>query len=154
MREGMRPPFTGSKRLSAVTAFFLALSPRLAHAQQKTGEYEVDSIQVLNNSAATRFRADYWITEVLGVVGGDGIPETIYLGDVITVEGRTLTVNYIFVTECLVELKWAAKVLCEKGQVQCLLVERLEDVPSDRGTHRLWITVDQCRPLAVLSDDL
>jgi hypothetical protein len=148
----MRTPFPGRRLFIAIAAYFLVFSPAPAHVQQKTREYKADSIQVIDNSATMRFHTDYWITEVLGAVGEDGIPKTIELGDVITVEDRMLIVNHIFVTECLVDLKWGGEVLCEKGQVQCLLVERLEDVPSDRDTHRLWITVDQCRQF--LSDGL
>ena len=150
----MKTPFPGSRLFIALTAFFALTSFAGAHAQQKTKEYKAGSIQVLKNSATMRFHTDYWITQVLGVVGEEGIPNTIELGDVITVEDGTLIVKHIFVTECLVDLKWGGEVLCEKGQVQCLLVERIEDVPSDRGTHRLWITVGQCHPLAVLPDGL
>ena len=131
----------------AIAACFLLLAPAPATAQQKTREYKANSIQVLKNSATMRYQKDYFVTKVMGVVGKEGIPQIISLGDVIAVKDRTLTVNHIFVTECFVMMEWGGEVLCEKGQVQCLVVERPEDVPSDRDTHRLWITVDHCRPL-------
>jgi len=111
----MRTRFPGSRIFVAIAALLLLVSLTPAHAQQKTKEYRTDSIQVLKNSATMRFHADYWVTQVLGVVGDEGIPRTIELGDVITVEDRALIVNHIFVTECLVDLIWAGEVLCEKG---------------------------------------
>ena len=137
----MKTSCPGSSIFIAVPVLFLLVSPGPVDAQQKTKEYKADFVQVLRDSATMHFLADYWITEVLGVVGEEAIPETIKLGDAITIEDSILIVKHIFVTECLVDLKWDSEVLCEEGQVQCLLVERLEDVPSDKGTHRLWITV-------------
>ena len=134
------------KQLAAIAVAFLLMALAPANAQQKTREYMANSIEVLKNSATMRYHKDYLITETTGVVGKNGIPSMIKLGDVITVKDRTLNVNYIYVTECLVNMEWGGEVFCEKGQIRCLVVERPEDVPSDSGTHRLWITVDHCHP--------
>lgn len=122
------------------------LSFGIVNAQEKTREYRADSIEVLSNSGTMRYRSDYVVTQVTGVVGKAGIPDVIKQGDTITVQDRTLRASFIFVTECLVEMKWGGQVLCAKGQIQCLVVERLEDIPSDTNDYRLWITVDHCRP--------
>ena len=94
-----------------------------------------------------RYQKDYYVTAVSGVVGNEGIPEVILLGDVIQVKDRTLTVNHIFATKCLETLEWGGEILCAKGATQCLIVERPEDVPTDEERDRLWITVDECEPL-------
>jgi len=129
----------GAELLTANAASFLLLPPTPANARgklQSTGP----SILVLKNSGTMRFQKDSLVTNVLGVVGEEGIPRRIGLGDIIKVEDWTFT-------KCLANLEWGGTVLCETGQVKCVVVERPEDVPSDRDTHRFWITVDHCRPL-------
>jgi hypothetical protein len=127
------------------------LLPAAADAKQRTKEYQATSISVLENSGTMRYHEDYLITKFTGVIGTIGIPQTIVLVDIIKGKDRTLVVNHIFVTQCLAILKYAGRVLCAQGQIKCLVVERSEDIPSDRDIHRLWITVEHCRPLNVLS---
>lgn len=125
----------------------IAIYPALVGAQEKTEQFNARTIKVLSTSATMRYHADYWVTVVSGVIGSEGIPETIRLGDKITVEDRTLTANYIFATRCLTRMEWAGEVLCEEGQISCVVVERPEDVPSEEERDRLWIHVKDCQPL-------
>ncbi len=146
----MKAPWSKSFIMLAIVALLPIWPGTLAG--QKTREYKAQSVRVLQHSATMRYRDDYWVTTITGVAGKDGIPQRISVGDTIHVGDRALTANYIFVTECLVTLEWAGNVLCDQGQVQCLVVERLEDVASDSNPYRLWITVDRCRPIDALSD--
>ncbi len=116
-------------------------------AAQKVSEFKASAIQVQGDSATMHYHKDYLITTVSGVVGKAGIPRTIRLGDVIRVEDRVLKVNHIFATKCLKTMKYRKETLCRKGQVQCVIVERPEDRPTDEERDRLWIHVKQCVPL-------
>ena len=113
--------------------------------------YKALSIKVKTNSATMRYHANYYVTMVSGVVGKEGIPKVISLGDKITVKDRSLTVNHIFVTEHLEDMKYAGEYLARKGQIKCVLVENERDLPhvDERvQRNRLWIHVKDCQPLA------
>lgn len=118
-----------------------------ASAGENTREYRARAIKVLNNSATMRYQNDYFVTSTTGVVGNQGIPGIIRLGDNIEVGDQSISVKHIFVTQCLVQMEYAGEVFCERGQVSCVVVERLEDVPSDNERDRLWITVEHCKPI-------
>jgi hypothetical protein len=116
-------------------------------AQQKTREFNPQAIRVMNNSATMHYHKDYLVTIVSGVVGSEGIPQVIRVGDVIKVKDRSLKVNHIYATQCLERMEWSGQVLCEQGQVSCVAVERPEDRPSDEERDRLWIHVKYCHPI-------
>jgi hypothetical protein len=134
--------------MRTVVAFAIAvICAAPATAQDKVEEFQAKAIEVVNDSAAMLYHADYWITVASGTVGKAGIPQVIRLGDTISVEDRKLQVNHIFAKRCLVRMEWDGQVLCEEGQVSCVAVERPEDVPSDEERDRLWIYVKECKPL-------
>jgi len=134
-------------RIIVLVAAVVLLAPNSAIAQSKTVEFQARAIEVLNDSAEMWYHADYWITTVMGNAGKQGIPKVIHLGDVVTVQDRTLVANHIFVTQCLERMERGGEVLCEKGQTYCTVVERPEDVPSDEERDRQWIYVKDCHPL-------
>ena len=114
---------------------------------QKVSESKASEIRVLNGSATMHYQKDYLITMVQGIVGSEGIPEHIAMGDEIQVKDRTLKANHIYVTKCLKEMKWAGEVLCRAGQVTCVVVESPEDRPSQGDRSRLWVYVKECAPI-------
>lgn len=142
--------------VTAVT--LIALVPvRLAkneteQAQQtrKAREYEAQSIRVKDQSATLyQYNADS-IRPSVGPVGAVGIPESIQIGDAITVNGHTLRAQHILVKEILSDIKYDGHVLGKAGETQCIIVESLKNLPdADQGdTHdRLWIVVEKCAPI-------
>jgi hypothetical protein len=81
-------------RIIVLVASTVLLTPYSGTAQSKTVEFQARAIEVLNDSAAMLYQADYWVTTVTGTVGKEGIPEVIHLGDVVTIEDRTLVASY------------------------------------------------------------
>jgi hypothetical protein len=122
----------------------IVLNAEEGNAQGKTQEYQASEIRIISSSARMFQVKNYLITSVMSELGGEGLPEVVRLGDRLTVNDRSLAVNHIKVTRCLERMEWEGQVLCERGGTRCLLVEREEDVPSDRGTHRLWVVVEKC----------
>jgi hypothetical protein len=118
-----------------------------ASADDSTREFTATAVQVLDGSASLHYHTGYLITSVTGDLGGAGIPETIRLGDTISVQDRKLTVHYIYGTECLKRMEWGGEVFCDVGQTYCVAVERPEDVPSDEERDRQWIYVKKCKPI-------
>jgi len=116
---------------------------------KKTREHKVSSIKVMNASATMYADRNYLVTSARGPVGSEGISQVIKLGDKITVKDRSITVNHIFVTEILEDMAWDGKTLGRRGDVHCLLVEKLEDNPSvdeNANRNRLWINITDCKP--------
>ncbi len=141
-------------RLSIVTVLslgaglILAATYGIAFSSEQVRKSRAEAIEVLNQSATMYESRDYFITQVTGPVGKEGIPHVIRLGDAVTVKGKTINVNHIVVTQYLAELKWGNEVLARPGDVKCLLVESEKDIPSgDEYQNRLWINVDKCRPI-------
>jgi hypothetical protein len=62
-----------------------------ASADDSTREFTATAVQVLDGSASLHYHTGYLITSVTGDLGGAGIPETIRLGDTISVQDRKLT---------------------------------------------------------------
>lgn len=141
-------PWAVSKALGTACAKYRERKSGAVREGEKTREYKAASVRVLNRSATMHYQKGYMMTVVSGIVGSEGIPEVISLGDVIKVKGETLKVNHIFVTEYFVDMKWGKEVLARKGDIDCVIVEREEDVPSDdEDRDRLWIHVKQCKPV-------
>jgi len=61
------------------------------------------------------------------------------------VDDKAILANYIFVTKYLVDMVWNKTVLGKKGESSCLVVEHLEDIPTDEERDRLWINVASCK---------
>jgi len=116
-------------------------------AQHDITEFEARSIRVLGNSAVMHSQQDYWVTSATGPIGSKGIPETIRLGDAITVNDRTVMAKHIYASRCNRRIEGAGKVLCEDGHTSCVVVEKPEDRPSDQVRNRLWIHVKNCAPV-------
>lgn len=137
---------------TGVPVFVIFMAVTIGAAAEKTREYEATAVRVRNNSATMNAHKNYYVTIVSGPVGKEGIPEVINLGDKITVKDRSLTVKHIFVTEILEDMKWAGKSLGRKGDIQCTIVERLQDLPhvdENQWRDRLWIHVTECEPIRV-----
>ena len=121
---------------------------------KRSHEYKVSSARVMNGSATMYADTNYFVTFGRGAVGTDGIPELIKLGDRISVKDRSLTVNHILVTEILEDMSYGGKVFARKGEVRCLLMERLEDSPNfdeNSNRSRLWINITDCKPLSAVA---
>lgn len=125
-------------------------------ADERVREYKAGAVRVVNGSAMMRERRDYLVTEVSGPVGNEGLPDVLRLGDVVTVKGKALKVNHIFVSEYLAEMKWGKEVLAKAGDVKCIVVESEDSLPyrdEQARRNRLWITIEQCRPISTRADD-
>lgn len=118
-------------------------------------EYKVAAARVRNGSATMLEHKDYWITSTSGPVGKDGIPDVMKLGDLVSVRGRTIKVQHIFVSEYNEDMKWGKEVLARKGDVKCVVVETEQDLPGDKVRNRRWIYITECEPLteAVVASD-
>ena len=68
---------------------------------QSTREGTAEEIIVRNNSGTMHQHKNYFITVISEVVGKEGIPNRIKIGDRVTVEDITITVNHIKVTHVL-----------------------------------------------------
>lgn len=139
-----------------VLAFYLTrMNSREAQQENKrTQDYGVSSVRVMNGSATMYADTKYYVTFRRGQVGKDGIPELVKLGDVVRVKDRSLTVNHILVTEILEDMSYGGKIFARKGEIRCLLLQRLEDRPGDddnSSRSRLWINITDCKPLSPLT---
>jgi hypothetical protein len=94
----------------------------------RTRKYQADSIRVKGKSATMYQHKNYFVTMTSGPVGSEGIPEIIQVGDVVTVKDSSIQVQYIFVTEFLVDMKYGSKILGKKGDVHCTIVQSREIV--------------------------
>ena len=142
----------------AVVAIMLMLAT-VGNSQSKndasdgrTRKYEATSIRVKGRSALMYQDKNYFITQTRGPVGSEGIPETIKVGDVVTVKDNTIQVQHIFVTEFYEDMKYGNEILAEKGDVHCIVVQSLDNLPyvdEHEFRDRLWINVEKCEPLKV-----
>jgi len=117
----------------------------------KAREYEAQSIRVKDQSATLYQYNDDFTSPSSGPVGTAGIPESIQIGDAITVNGHTLRAQHILVKEILSDIDYDGHPLGKAGETQCVIVESLKNLPdaaqSDRR-DRLWIVVEKCVPIA------
>jgi len=115
---------------------------------QSTREGTAEEIIVRNNSGTMYQHKNYFITVISSVVGKKGIPNRVKIGDRVTVEDITITVNYIRVTRHLEDISYNDQILARKGEVTCALAESPEDFPDrEDGKSRVWVHVKQCQPL-------
>lgn len=117
----------------------------------KAREYEVQSIRVKDQSATLYQYNAHFGTPSVGPVGTVGIPESIQIGDAITVNGHTLRARHILVKEILSDINYDGHVLGKAGETQCIIVESLKNLPdADQSDQhdRLWIVVEKCVPIA------
>lgn len=137
--------------------YVVRMSSKEQHQEsKKTREYKVSSVRVMNGSATMYADTNYYVTFRRGPVGTEGIPAVVKLGDVIRVKDRSLTVNHILVTEILEDMSYGGKIFARKGDIRCLLIERLEDRPGDddnSNCNRLWINITDCKPESPLQSD-
>ena len=110
--------------------------------------FEITEARVVGDSAEYRYVDEKLITKISGSEGSVGIPEVLRLGDRITVNARSLTINYLSATECLKQMKYGGEVFCDKGQVTCVAYESPGDNPSDESYSgsKEWIYVKHCAP--------
>jgi hypothetical protein len=139
-------PTTSAPLVLLFLAGVLIVAPRVMASDEQVRKSKAHAARVLNQSATMYESRDYWVTRVTGPVGKAGIPDVIRLGNVVTVNGKSIKVNYIFVTQYLVEMKWGRETLARPGDVKCVIVESEKDVPDDQEIDRRWISVDQCQP--------
>jgi hypothetical protein len=140
-------PTTPAPLVLLFFAGVLIVAPRVMASDEQVRKSKAHAAKVLNQSATMYESRDYWVTQVTGPVGKAGIPEVIRLGDIVTVNGKSIKVNYIFVTHYLVEMKWGNEILARPGDVKCMIVQSEKDVPDDEEINRRWISVDQCQPI-------
>lgn len=146
--------------LASVTAVALiillpvGLAKNETQQARKTGkarEYEARSIRVKDQSATLYQYKAHLTTPSVGPVGTVGIPESIQIGDAITVDGHTLRAQHILVKEILSDINYDGHVLGKAGETQCIIVESLKNRPGvDQSdtSDRLWIVVEKCVPIA------
>ena len=145
--------------VSVTAGILIILVPaRLAknEAQQarqagKAREYEAQSIRVKDQSATLYQYNSHSTSPSVGPVGTVGIPESIRIGDAITVNGHTLRAQHILVKEILSDINYGGHVLGKAGEAQCVIVESRENLPeADQSDtrDRLWIVVEKCIPIA------
>ena len=124
----------------------------LVNTETYAGEYsketKSDEVLILNNSAKMfkeRWRRGTWIT---GTMGTKGISKKVKIGDIISVEDVSITVRHIIVNHFIKDMPdWEGTKLPKKGDITCLLVETLDDVPSDNNANRTWIYSTDCQPI-------
>lgn len=120
---------------------------------QKTGmarEYEAQSIRVKDNSATLYQYKTHNTNPSLGPVGKLGIPESIQIGDEITVNGHSLRAQHILVKEILTDINYDGHLLGKAGETECVIVESFKNLPAAdhiATVDRLWIVVEKCVPL-------
>ena len=120
----------------------------MALSDDRVVKFKVKQIKNINNSAIMHQTKNYFLTSVTGPVGSKGIPTNIKLGDQITVEDVSISINHIFVTKYLADLEYRGEFLARKGQIRCVLVEKERDLPyNENGKSKIWIVVDNCLPL-------
>lgn len=127
-------------------------NPQHAGENGKAKEYRAQSIRVKDRSAAMYQYTDHSPTPFSGPVGNEGIPESIQIGDVITVNGHTIRAQHILVKKILSAIRYGNQILGKAGDTQCVITESPENLPSDdksAARDRLWIVVEKCDPIAV-----
>lgn len=130
------------------TGCFIQVFQVSSFADDKYGrDYNARSIKVVNKSAKMHYHDVGLIFDSSGIVGSEGIPEVINLGDIITVKDKTVQANTIKVTEYLQDLEHGGKVFAKKGQVACTIVTSEKDLPHGEMRDRLWIRVEHCKVL-------
>ena len=147
----------GGVLLSVVAvAFFFALvfmnngDNKNNSGNDQVRKSETTSIRVKGKSATMYQHKNYLVTLASGPVGSEGIPEIIRVGDVVTVKDSTIRVEHIVVTEFLKDMKYGKDVLGQKGDIQCTIVQSLDNLPyvdEHDQRDRLWINVKDCEPL-------
>lgn len=133
----------------AAVALIVLLPVALEANKSKAREYQAQSIRVQDQSVAMYQYKDHSLT---GPVRNEGIPESIQIGDVITINGKTIQAQHILVKEILSDIRYGGQVLGKAGNTQCVITESPEDFPpSDKNAERdrLWIVVEKCNPIAV-----
>jgi hypothetical protein len=119
-----------------------------ATAGPRVQEYKATSVYVRNQSGTMHEHRNYYVTQTSRVVGKEGIPQVISVGDTVTVAGRAIKVRHIFVRKLLAELRDGSKVVGRAGDMSCVAVESEENLPySDEYRNRLWIHVAECAPV-------
>lgn len=111
---------------------------------------EATSIRVKGKSATMYQHRKYLVTLASGLVGSEGIPEIIQVGDVVTVKDSTIRVEHIVITEFLQDMRYGKDVLGKKGDIHCTIVQSLDNLPyvdEHDQRDRLWINVKDCEPL-------
>ncbi|MCH7499971.1 MAG: hypothetical protein IH886_08180 [Nitrospinae bacterium] len=130
-----------------LTASLLQLCSGFSFAED-TKEYKAQGIKVIGNSAKMHYHDKGIVFDSSGTVGSIGIPKVIKIGDVITVNDKTVQANHIFVTEYLKTMKWKGDVVFRKGQVSCVIVSDEQNLPYGKITRdRLWINVTECQKM-------
>lgn len=151
---------TGALLISVIAVALISLLPVMLegnnskHAREngKAREYEAQLIRVKDHSATMYHYKDNLMTTSSGSAGGGGIPETVQIGDTITVDGNTIRVTHILVKEILSDTNYGGQVLGKTGDTQCVVVESLENLPyvdNSAAREHLWIMVENCVPIAV-----
>lgn len=135
------------RTLVAAITFALTLGSVEGLASKSVKEYSARSVKVLSNSAVMHYHKDYFITTVSGVVGSEGIPEVINVGDEITVKDQTMKANLIKVVKYLKDMVWQKHVFARKGDIICIIAETEKDFPWNDERDRVWINVEKCLPL-------
>jgi hypothetical protein len=123
---------------------------RKANGNEQTREYRATSIRVKGKSATMYQHKNYLLTQGSGPVGSEGIPDTIQIGDMVTIGGNTIQVQHIIVTEFLSDMKYGGETLGMKGDIHCTIVQSLDSLPyveEHKFRDRLWINVKDCDPL-------
>ena len=107
----------------------------------------VSKVVVLDNSATMyETKTRLVILKSTGPVGSIGIPNTISIGDEITVDKTSIIVGFIRVKYIDRDMIWNGEVIARKGDITCVVVESLEDLPSSEDDrNRKWINVKQCQ---------
>ena len=76
-----------------------------------------------------------------------GIPKKIKIGDIISVEDVSITVRHIIVNYFIEDIPdWGGVKLPKKGDITFVIVESLDDVPSDNNANRTWIYSTDYQP--------
>ena len=102
-------------------------------------------VVVLDNSATMyETKTRLVVLKSTGPVGSAGIPNTISIGDEIIVDKTSITVGFIRVKYIDRDMIWNGEVIARKGDITCVVVASLEDIPSDDNKNRKWINIKQC----------
>ena len=132
---------------SIISIFLLLFSVSIA---SKIKTYRAKEIKVINNSSKMFRVKNYFVTRISSDIGSEGIPEVFKIGDIINVDGNILNVKYIEVNEILEDMIYKNEILGRKGDIQCIAVESLDDIPSPENDQkefwleRKWINIKHC----------
>ena len=140
-------------KIICITITSLFIFPfTIVNAEPTAKVYWAKKVEVLDNSAKMlRVKKNWLGMKSSGPVGTKGIPDIIQIGDRITVEGVTITVNFISVTKHLKDLRYGGKTYQRKGDISCTFYQNRTDIHtgkrSDDWRLRTWINASKCRPL-------